>query len=268
MKKFLATVIVLLLLCASGFLFGWAQMGVPPDSYGVIRSKSHGIDPQLVVPGEFRWVWYKLIPTNARMSVFRLAPVSRTVSASGTLPAADAYSRFTGIQGDFSWEIKAAFSFSFSPEALIPLVAATNIDTQEDLSRHENEIADQIRNLIINRMNHSEEFAMQIESLLINNESPAFAQEIMRQFPGISNFSFTVQSAKLPDFALYRMAKGLHEEFLAMQKAHIALGVDEMASNRAEVFNRIEELGLYGALLNEFPILIDYLQLELQRNNR
>jgi hypothetical protein len=262
MKKFFITLIILLVLAATGFFFGWAQMGVPPDAYGVIRSKSHGTDENLVKPGEFRWVWYKLIPTNAQTAVFRLDTVSREISARNTLPAADTYAAFAGMQGDFSWELRASFSFSLSPEALVPLVATHNIGTQEELDSYEADIAGQIEAFILNRMNYSEEFALQIEAMLENSANPELNQEITRQFPQIANFSFAIQSAKLPSFTMNRLAKGLYEEFVARQREFIASELSDKALNRVETYNRFEELERYGVLLSKYPVLLDFLALE------
>jgi len=266
MKKFLVTVIILLLLAGAGFFFGWAQMGVPPDAYGLIRSKSHGVDTSLVKPGEFRWVWYKLIPTNAQTAVFRLNPISREISAMGTLPTAETYAAFAGIQGDYAWELRASLGFGLSPEALIPLVAAHNIDTQEELDRHMNDIAAQIEAFMQNRMNYSEEFALQIEAMLKNNGNPELEQEILRRFPQISDFSLVIKSAKLPDFNLYKVTRGLYEEFIARQREFIASELSDRALNRVETYNRFEELERYGVLLTKYPVLLDFLALENSRN--
>ena len=266
MKKFFTTFFILLILAGAGFFFGWAQIGIPPGSCGVIRSKTHGTDPHLVKSGEFRWVWYKLIPTNAKTIVFRLSPVVREFSAKDTLPSGKVYSSFAGLDGEFSWEINAAFSFSIAPEALIPLVSANNVGSQEELELYENDIAGQIQAFIQRRMDSSEEFVSQIEALLVNDESPALEQEISRQFPQIAGFSIVIKSAKLPDFALYRAAKGLFEEYIAMQKEYIAVDLREKAKNQVESQSRFDELELYGALLSKYPILLDFLSLEKNKN--
>ena len=74
MKKFLITFFILLILAGVFFFLVWVQFSVPVGSYGVIASKTHGVDPQLVKSGEFRWVWYKLIPTNVKIAVFSPEP--------------------------------------------------------------------------------------------------------------------------------------------------------------------------------------------------
>ena len=265
MKKFVTVVIVLLVLFGLGFFFGWAQMGVPPDAYGVIRSKSHGLDAQLVKPGEFRWVWYKLIPTNAKTAVFRLDTVSREFSARGMLPSGRIYSAFIDIEDDFSWDLRAVISFSLLPDDIIPLISENNIGTQEELARYQSTIAEQMESFILRRMDFNEEFASQIEILLKDNVNPVLEREILRQFPQISNFSLVVKSAKLPDFTLYRQAKGLYEEYIARQKEFISVALEERAKNRIETHYRFDELELYGELLTKYPILIEYLTLEDSR---
>jgi hypothetical protein len=255
MKKFFGTLLVLIILAAVGLFFGWAQLGVPPDSYGLIRSKTHGLDTHLVKPGEFRWIWYKLIPTNVTTTVFRLNPVTHAFSASNTLPSGGTYAAFAGIGGDFSWEIRAAFSFSLRPEALIPLVTADNIGTQEELDRHETAIAGQIETSILRRIDL-------LENLLQNGESPELERAIQEQFPDIGHFSLTVQSARFPDFALYRQTKELYEQYNALQKEFLYDDLREKAKSRVESFRRFDELEQYGALLTKYPILLEYLMRE------
>ena len=264
MKKFLAWFFFLLILSGAGFFFGWAHRGVPPDSYGVIRSKTHGIDQNLVKPGEFRWVWYKLIPTNAQTYVFRLDTVNRSISAKDTLPSGRTYSIFAGMTEDFSWELNAVFSFSLDPEALIGLVTVNNIGTQEELDQYAAAITDQVENYILRRMN-SNEFVSNIEILLNNGEDKRVEREILEHFPQISYFSLIVQSVKIPDFDVYAYARELYAEYIAMQKDFLTGDVEERARARADFFGRFGELELYGELITRFPLLLNYLELEYNR---
>jgi hypothetical protein len=265
MKKFFTTFFVLVVLAALGLFFGWAQLGVPPDSYGLIRSKSHGIDTSLVKPGEFRWVWYKLIPTNVTTAVFRLNTVNYEFSAHNTLPSGKVYAAFAGIDEGFSWEIRAVFSFSLRSEALIPLVTAHNIGTQEELDRYQNDLAGQIEAFILRRINGDDEFSHHIEALLKEGESPELEREIQEQFPLIAHFSIRIKSAQFPDFALYRQTKGLYENYIAFQKDYLSGGLQEKAQIRVESFRRFDELEQYGALLTKYPILLEYLTLEREK---
>jgi len=261
MKKFFITLLILIILAALGLFFGWAHTGVPADAYGIIRSKTHGIDTRLVIPGEFRWVWYKLIPTNTTTAVFRLNPINHEFSAHGTLPSGKIYAAFAGIEDGFSWELRAAFSFTLLPEALIPLVTSHNIGTQEELAYYENDIAGEIEAFILRHINIESAFSPLIVEALENGESPELDREIQGQFPLITNFSLRIKSAQFPDFALYRQSKELYETYIALQKDFISGDLQEKAKNRIESYHRFNELELYGALLTKYPILLDYLGL-------
>ena len=255
MKKFFITLLFLIILAALGLFLGWAQLGVPPDAYGLIRSKTHGLDTRLIQAGEFRWIWYKLIPTNTQTVVFRLNPVTYEFSAHDTLPSGKTYAAFAGLEDDFSWELRAAFSFTLRPESLVPLVADQNIGSQEELSYHENAIAEQIEIFILRRINTDED-------LLENGESPELEREIQGQFPLITHFSLKIKSARFPDFTLYRQAQGLYKDYIALQKDFMSGDLREKAKNRVESYQRFGELEQYGALLTKYPILLDYLALE------
>jgi len=261
MKKFFTTLLVLLIIAGAAVFFGWAQFGIPPDACGVIRSKTHGLYPHLVQPGEFRWIWYKIIPTNTETTVLRLAPVNHDFSAENTLPSGKVYSAFAGIEGDFSWKINAVISFSISPNAIVPLFSGNTISSQEDLNRYEKEIAGQIEGFILRCIEQEDNFA-QVETLLKDGENSWFEKEILKQFPFLQNFSLKVKSANFPDFALYRQTKGLFESYIAVQKAYATGDIRERAKNRMDIMFRFDELEQYGALLTKYPILLEYLSME------
>jgi hypothetical protein len=268
MKRFFATLFFVLLAAGLGFFFGWAQLGVPPDSVGVIRSKTHGVDPRPVRAGEFRWLWYKLIPTNTRTDVFRLNTVYREFSAKNNLPSGRVYSAFYGIEGGFSWEINAVFSFNLRSDTLIPLVTLHNVSTQDELAVLEKDIADQIEAFILRRLNSGGEFAGQIEELLKNGGSSGLTAEIERAFPPVTNFSLRVKSADIPDFYLYLQIKGLYDEYIAGQKAYISESLKEKSMERVGTFLRFGELEQYGALITKYPLLLEYLALEGGKQGR
>jgi hypothetical protein len=235
---------------------------VPPDSIGVIRSKTHNVDPNPVMAGEFTWIWYKLIPTNVRTDVFRLNTVTREFSAKNSLPSGQVYSAFYGIDGGFSWEMNAVFSFNLRSESLIPLVTLHNISTQDELAAFERDIAGQIEDFIVRRLNSGGDFAGQIEDLLRNGGSSGLTAEVEKEFPPVTNFSLRVKSAVVPDFNLYLQIKGLYDAYIAGQKAYISENLKEKSAERVGSFIRFGELEQYGALITKYPLLLESLALE------
>jgi hypothetical protein len=262
MKKFFLSLFILLVLGCAGFIIGWAQFAVPAGSYAVLGSKTHGIDAELVRPGEFRWVWYKLIPTNVQTLVFRIEPQTFTVNAQGSLPSGESYAAFAGLGADFSWELKAQVTFSLDPDALVNLAAQNNISSQEALDAHIKDTAEKIKAFIISGIASGEADNERLEKLLSGGSDADMARETEGRFPEVRGLSFTAQTARFPDFALYRHVRLLYEEFLEKQREYVAEAMGRKAESRIENQIRFDELERYGELLTKYPPLLQYLELE------
>jgi hypothetical protein len=272
MRKFFVTVALLLILGGAGFFFGWAQLAVPPGTWGVMRSKTHGLDRNLIREGELRWVWYKLIPTNVEILVFSPERVSRSVFWQGELPSANTYAALAGLNGDFSWEIRAELSFGIKPSSLPSLVEERNIGNQEELRQFAAALADEIQIFAQGRLLASAERAAAAgEFFLTPGQSsssgepglPAdLAAEIYRTFPDIENLSCSVRPVRFPDFALYHSARGIYEEYLQKQRDFLSKDLGRAAESRLSSRFRFDELERYGELLTKYPILLRYLALE------
>ncbi|MDR1100516.1 MAG: hypothetical protein LBL28_08560 [Treponema sp.] len=262
MKKFFAGLIIIIILGGLAFFFGWAQLVVPPGTYGVMRSKTHGIDPALIREGEFRWVWYKLIPTNVQITAYRLNQVNHTVSFKSSLPSGSTYTAFAGLTADFSYDISANFAFSIKPGFLVSLVSDHNIGSQEDFKTLENTLAGEIEAFIVRRLGTTGENTRELEEILTTGSSPALENAIKEQFPVVENVSCLVKTAVFPDFALYRRVQELYETYLSQQQEYMNGGLKEKAEQRIDSRLRFDELERYGELLTKYPILLQYLALE------
>jgi len=264
MKKFLVFLVVLIALGGTGFFLGWAHLEVPPGSYGVMRSKLYGLDDQVIRDGEFRWLWYKLIPTNVEISVFTIEQVRRSFRNTGSLPSGQVYVRLAGIDADFSWEVAGEFSFSLRPEVLPGLVAREIIGDDTGLRRAEDDIAARIETLIVDRLKAytDNEDETRLESLILTGTLPDLNREIERAFPEIENLNCTIRTVRFPDFELYRSVKDLYREYLQIQSAMLNPAVTSEAERRIDSRTRIDELTQYGELLTRYPILLQYMALE------
>jgi len=259
MKKFLITLFILIIIGGAAFFIGWPQFSVPPGDYGVLRSKTHGIDPLPLRSGEFRWVWYKLIPTNVTIDAFSLAPVQREISAQGVLPSGNVYALFAGNQVDFDWEFSASFSFSLKSDMLVSLADEHNIHTQKELDVFQENLADGIEAFIIRYLS-SPANADELESILAG-ATQSLTEQALEQFPAIENFSCVVKNARFPDFILYREMRGLYEDFIAAQRELAVSSMNRNAEGRINSLLRLNELERYGELLTKYPILLQYLTL-------
>ena len=253
---------------ATGFFFGWAQFSVSPGLYGVISSKTHGVDPEPVRSGEFRWVWYKLIPTNVQIAVFRIEPVKFHVDFSSSLPSGDSYASFAGLGADFSWELKGEISFSLDPEMLVSVASEHNLASQEELDAYLQDIARNIEVIILRILSSAETDSLRMERILSGSADEEMEKEVKKQFPQIRDFSFVIQSAKYPDFVLYRQVRLLYEEFLAKQREYAAASFGRRAENHIEAQFHFSELERYGELLTKYPVLLEYLAMNRDRDNQ
>jgi hypothetical protein len=252
-------VTALLALGAAVFFFGWAQSAVPPGSYGVMRTKTHGVDPRVIRDGEFRWVWYKLIPTNAVISVYSPSRVERPFSVSGDLPSADSYRRFASLEADFSYRLDGSFAFSVKPESLPALAESRGIAGQDDLKRLEAVLASEIASYIDRRL---AEYREKPEALLDAAFPDRLNQEIAAAFPDIEALGVTLDTVKLPDFALYDSLRLLYQDYLDGQRRMLAEDLRAAASRNLAAQLRLDELSKYGELLTRYPILLQYLGIE------
>jgi hypothetical protein len=262
MKKFFFTLFILLLIGGAAFLLGWAQFTVPPGSYGVIISKTYGVDPSPVRSGEFRWIWFKLIPTNVQIAVFRLEPEKFTINFNSSLPAGDSYASFAGLGVDFSWELRAAMAFSLDPESLVPVVEKHNITSQDELNEYLSDVAKGIELIVMRTFSSESMDSDRLEKILAGGQDAQMEREILKKYPEIRDFSFSVQSARFPDFVLYRQVRLLYEEFLAKQREVIAGAFGQRAQSHIAARLHFDELERYGELLSKYPVLLEYLALE------
>ncbi|MCL2809986.1 MAG: hypothetical protein FWD24_08015 [Treponema sp.] len=267
MKKFLITLLILIILAGVGFFFGWVQFSVPPGQFGVISSKTHGIDPVIVRSGEFRWVWYKLIPTNVHISTFDLDYYRFPINYNSSLPSGDTYSNFIGLANvDFNWNLRGEIAFKIEPEMLIALVEQHNLKGQEDLENYLKNNAKDIELLIIRTLSSASTDSIRLENILSGNPDTVMEREIKNRYPEIHDFSLAIHTAKFPDFILYRQIRNLYEDFLASQREAVSASFARRAENHIETQLRFDELEKYGDLLTRYPILLEFMSMESNLN--
>ncbi|MDR0402988.1 MAG: hypothetical protein LBH35_05290 [Treponema sp.] len=261
MKKVLT---ILILLGAAGvcFFLGWVQFQVPPGAYGVIRSKTHGTDGGVIRPGEFRWVWYRLIPTNAVVQVYTLPEPALPIEIRGKLPSGDVYSAMAGIAGDFSYELKGSFSYSLRPEALPGLVERWNMSSQKDLDAYVEKLSPEIENRIRQNLWTYAEREDVLERIRTGGSIPELEGTLAAAFPAAENLAIRLEILNFPDFTLYREVKEFYGDYIASQRQTLSAGLDRMAGEAVAAKRRLDELSLYGELLSKYPILLNYLALE------
>jgi len=263
MRKFFITLIILIIIAGTAFIFGWAQFFVPPGKYGVINSKTHGIDQKPVQSGEFRWIWYKLIPTNVKIAVFNLEPKNYPVDFNSSLPSGDTYVAFIGLTNtDFSWKLKGELIFKLDPQMLVTVVSQNNLTNQDGLDAYLQSVAQNIEVILLRVLSSQGTDSVRLEKLMSGTPDTELEREIKENFPEICDFSINIKSAKYPDFALYRELRLIYENYLSKQREYAISSFGKRAENHMESLLRFKELEQYGDLLTRYPILLEYLALE------
>ena len=261
MKKI---IILILLLGAAGaiFYFGWSQASVPVGSYGVIRSKTHGTDSEIIQEGKFRWIWYKLIPANVTIAVFSIQEHTVPFEVSGVLPSGDTYSALAGLQTDFSYSFSGSLAYKLKAESLPELSDRENLVSQEGLdaylARLSGEIGSQAKTLFWAYGENEKALAEIRETGTI----AAFEKTLAAQYPDIEILSCSIKALRYPDYILYNEMRLFYRDYLAAQRAGLGGTVGRMAADNIENQRRIDELSGYGELLTKYPVLIQYLALE------
>jgi hypothetical protein len=261
MKKFFIILIILIALGAGCFFAGWAQMPVPHNSYGVLRSKTHGLYKEVITDGKFTWLWYKLIPANTEISVFSIKNQTISVEAEGILPQAETYASFAGLKTSFSWQVSGNVFFTLDP-SLLPVIAEQfHISNQTELDAYSDELRTQLEPFIEQRLAY---YCGQQETLeQINTVSgyKPLTDDIKAEFPYVSVISCSLSVKQFPDYKLYNSAKEVYENYISQQRDILNTRINANAAGRINSQFRLDELARYGELLTKYPVLLDYLKI-------
>ena len=261
MKKII-TLILLLGAAGTVFFLGWVQPSVPVGSYGVIRSKTHGTDTELIRDGVFRWVWYKLIPNNVTITVYSIKIHTIPLDLSGVLPSGETYSTLAGLKTDFSYNFSGSLSYKLKTDSLPALCTRENLLSQADLDKYLARLSGEIENhtkALLWTYGEDEKILKEAgETGSIN----ALKNSLIAGFSDIEILECTVKINSFPDFVLYNEIRQLYRDYLTAQRTDLRETIAQMAAENIENRRRIDELTGYGELLAKYPILLQYLALE------
>ena len=265
MKKLISALLILLLFGGTVFVIGWTQLYVPAGQYGVLVSKTGGIDPSTIKPASFRWSWERLIPTNARILAFDLAPLKTSVSSTGTLPSGELYSGMLEGNPDFSWDIQAEVTARVKGELLPELVERLNIRDQASLDQWAKDrvatLADSagksaIGDVVASSLSSSAPAAVDGAPDSIGD---AVARRMGFVSPELDVISVSVTGTRVPDVAMYRLAADAYASYQKRRGDLLAKAAIEESENSVAEYLQIERFSKWGELLTKYPILIEYL---------
>jgi hypothetical protein len=262
MKKFVTVLVIITALGLGVFSAGWIQLPVPQGSYGVLRSKTHGVYDKVIESGKFTWLWYRLIPTNTEIAVFDINNQTVEIETEDDLPQADIYASFVGLKTDFSWQVSGIASFSVNAELLPRLAREYGISNQSRLDAYTEGLCSRLAPFIKQRLSYYCAQRDGIEEINSEGRYKKLQDDISAAFPYITGVSCALNVKKIPDFDMYESAKSLYDDYIAHQREVLNRVVKENAAERIKSQFRLDELTRYGALLTEYPIILEYLKIK------
>lgn len=269
MKKLIIILFILIIVAGVCFFFGWMNLFVPADAYGVMVTKTGGYDQELIRPdSDLIWRWENIIPTNMTLFIFKTEVYSSKIQISGKFPSAEVYSQLDK-KADFSFNIDIALAFRFNETYLVSLVKDENL-TPESLPKWYASKADQLTSEIYTFL-----LTLKTEEdllLLINLKDleKKMIIQLQENHPELKITQATPLSPlNLPDPELYLLSKSQYLEVLKARKDYeielierqkAAIGQRDFDFQRAQ--SRLNQLKEYGELLNKYPILLRFLYIE------
>lgn len=263
MKKFLITLLILIIAGGVVFYFGWIQIQVPAEGYVVFFSKTNGYDDRIIKPGEFVWRWQRLIPKNVTLYTFEPEPEESTVTVTGTLPSGSFYSRYLEGDPEFSWEADIFLRYSLKPESLPALVRDNHI-TPETLPDYFKTVRQKVEAFafprIVNHINTAGSSGTIYGDITRMEEQ--LSESLAASFPHLDFFDIHLVSFDFPDMELYGKGKQYYNQITDLEQRIRREEISNAAAEEAERNRGLSLLKEYGKVLTDYPVLMDYLELK------
>lgn len=258
---------ILLLLAAAGAIFmaGWIQILLPHATYAVLFSKTGGLDPQVIPAGTFAWRWERVIPTNVTLYVFEVQPHSVETRLAGELPSAAAVAGVLPGTAELSYQATVTVTFSVRPGALPQLVADAGL-TPERLPEWTAATGAELARAALELLPRGGAAAAVLEP---GAAAAEIRDRLAARFPNLRLLGVRFSELRLPDLEIYERGRQAYlaladAQYEARRAAVIDLAVErerELASLEARR-GALQVLREYGALLQEYPVLLQFLELQ------
>ncbi len=259
MKKFIISIIILLIFSGAGFILGWLEFFVPVDKYGVLITKTGGVHSEVIKAGNFTWSWERLLPTNSTLRVFSATPTLYSKNIQGSLPSADIYKNMLEGAPNFSYSFSVDILMNIKPEELPMYIYKTGTEDQAtldtSLDRYAELIAREVIQYVIENSVENNDFVIDaslsqtklIEGIDANNK-----------FSNLDIISITINNITLPDITMYNFAKNSYAVYQEAIQATLDHAVEFQGAQAAQDYLELERLAKLGRVLEEYPSLIEY----------
>ncbi len=270
--KTLRTLLILVIVLLAGavlvFFFGWTQFSIPAGKYGVMLSKSGGYYQKVITPGQLTWRWERLIPTNARIFVFDLAPRQVHYTAEGALPSADQYSKVLNIKDNVSWSFSVDALVTLKPEYLLVAVTKNGLQTQEGLETAiDSGVQAALQTLMYRYV--SELLDNPYEYQQVKTDYHALSEKIKSELSKTIGPEFLIEDITLskiviPDIHTYKLAEQSYNLYEQQREMLLAETAAKEAQYAASEQFQIDRLTKWGDFLAKYPHIIELIAVAQQ----
>ncbi len=233
--KFFLKLFVLLTVSLVVFVLGYVQFYVPLGKCGVFLSKTSGYHKDIITHEGFLWKWEALIPTNSKILLFSLSPITIETKKEGKLEKASNYAMFLKNEPNFSWKVEVAAQFEIKKDELIAYLRKTNAKNEDEFlqdlkERIENVIGQQIEDCIL--------FYQESEKCNKFLFNKRLKSNIEANIPKVLTCHISTIEIALPDFHAYRSARSVAQEYARTKQDILIAKIEKLKT----VQNNIETL--------------------------
>jgi hypothetical protein len=279
---------VLVVLIVVGFLAGWVQLSLGPDTWAVPFTTSRGFEKSVISPSGFTWRWERLIPHALTLYRITLGAEKADVEVKSLLPSAETYSALMPERPDFSIDIKLSVMYRIRPNALPDLVANQGL-RQENIGDWYDQMSSEIQRRAsdialgmalagpeanapsgapVEAADSTWTATRAAVSPLMDATalSQAIVQGLTDAFPTLEFLSISPLILKMPDPALYGKLRSAYLALVDQREKALSRLVPQQAADEASRNQAIQRqeasiaiLTKYGELLAKYPALIKFL---------
>lgn len=262
MRRFALLLVVLVVIGGVVFYFGWIQIKLDEDSYGVIFTKTGGWEDQVVAPGEFTWRAARLLPTNLTLHLFALQPQTQTTNLRGSLPSASTYAALIETTDPFSYALTVDTVYRIRPGELTRLAREQGL-RQEGLAAYYRRSENQMEQVVIESLVEllEDDGGLGTTASALDAVASAARAALERAFPELEFAAVTPTRLELPDLNLYNEARQRYLTVLDARTEAMRQAAQALADDQAVMDAGLARLERYGEILDQYPILLDYFSL-------
>ena len=257
--KYIIFIVVFVLSAAFIFFFGWIQIKLPVNTYGVAFTKSGGYLDKVYEPGKFSWDFRKLIPGNFRLLKFELKTRQLNINYQGDLPSGKTYSEYLPNSPDFSFKFNYLLSYGIRPKKLPDMVDKYKLTPDQITIRYnaiDAELQSFITSFYIEKQRLSDSVGIPYDN---NKETTEEVKKVLSgQFPDLEIYEYIAYEISLPDIRLYNKGRDIYLHSLDNENRIISESRTKIAEQEIRDAANFETLKKYGELLTEYPALIDF----------